>query len=192
MESIRAFVALPLPESASHQLGQFLMTLKAKVPHGFRLVNIENIHLTLAFLGDTPIHKIKQLSTMLTELTENYTAIPARFSKLGAFPNANHMRIFWLGLDTAPELIALQKEIAHCCKLCNLLKDDKPFVPHLTLARLSDEMSQTEKVQSAELLKTPLKELQDAFVLNRLVLFQSTLKTTGAVYTPVHEFLLKN
>jgi 2'-5' RNA ligase len=192
MESIRAFVALPLTESASHQLGQFLITLKAKAPHGFRLVNIENIHLTLAFLGDTPINKIKQLSEMLGELTKNYTTMPAHFSKLGAFPSVNRMRIFWLGMETAPELIALQKEIIHCCKLCNLPTDDKPFVPHLTLARLSDEMSQTERIQSAELLKTPLKGLQDTFILEKLVLFQSTLKPAGAVYSPVHEFSLKN
>jgi len=191
MDSIRAFIALPLPESASHQLGQFLISLKAKVPHGFRLVNIENIHLTLAFLGNTPLNKIEQLTKMLEELIKNHAAMPAHFSTLGAFPSANRMRIFWLGIETNHELIALQKEIAHCCKLCNLPTDDKPFIPHLTLARLSDEMNQSERMQSAELLKTSLKGLQEAFILDKLVIFKSTLKPAGAVYSPVHEFLLK-
>lgn len=192
MESIRAFIALPLPEEASRQLGQFLVNLKAKAPHGFRLVNIENIHLTLAFLGDTPLPKIRQLSEMLDAQLKHHAAITIHFTSLGAFPSPVRMRIFWLGMETLPELIALQKDVDHCCRACNLPTDDKPFVPHLTLARLSDEMDQTDRMQSAELLKTPLKDLQNAFVLRKLVLFQSVLKPTGAVYTPVHEFLLKD
>jgi 2'-5' RNA ligase len=192
MESIRAFIALPLPEKASHQLDQFLGNLKTKVPHGFRLVNIENTHLTLAFLGDTPLEKIKHLSVMLGELTEKYTALPVHFTHLGAFPSLARMRIFWLGMEATPKLIALQKDVNQCCRACNLPTDDKPFVPHLTLARLSDGMSQVERMQSGELLKLSAKGLQDAFILERLVLFQSLLKPAGAIYSPVHEFNLKN
>ncbi len=190
MESIRAFIALQLPEQVTHQLELFQNKIKIGAPRGLRWVKPENIHLTLSFLGDTPRTKISQLKDLLSEVSAKHSELHASFTQLGAFPNPNRMRVFWLGMAASPELTTLARDVNQACKACDLPGDDKPFVPHLTLARLPDGLSTKEHEQAAQLLKYPLQIDQKEFLIKNLVIYQSDLKPSGAVYTPVHLFQL--
>ena len=50
--TIRAFIAIGLPEELKAEIGRISSALSSRIP-GVRWVPLENLHLTLKFLGDT-------------------------------------------------------------------------------------------------------------------------------------------
>ncbi|MEL7642501.1 MAG: RNA 2',3'-cyclic phosphodiesterase [bacterium] len=192
MNSVRAFIALPLPETTTRQLGQLVSDLKSHAPRGLRWVDPGNIHLTLTFLGDTPLEKITQVAALLADAAVSQVAPVVQFNSLGAFPNAARMRVFWLGLHPSPAINDVYTKVNLACKKCQLPYDDRPYVPHLTLARVPDTFSQVERSLASALLQqhSPFGEVP--VVLKKLVIFKSDLKPGGAVYTPLHIFTFNN
>ncbi len=192
MNSARAFIALPLPESTTRQLGLFISELKICAPRGMRWVDSDNIHLTLAFLGDTPLPKIDQVAARLAGIAGSQTAPEVQFSSLGAFPNPARMRVFWLGLLPSPAISEIHRQVNQACKECQLPYEDRPYVPHLTLARIPETFSQAERTQASALLQKRIPLGNHPMILDKLVVFKSDLKPGGAVYTPLHRFALDN
>ena len=190
MNSVRAFIALPLPETTTRQLGQFISDLKAQSPRGMHWVDVKNIHLTLVFLGDTPQEKIAQLATLLADIASCLDAPVVHFTALGAFPDPKKMRVFWLGLGSPPALIEVQRQVNLACRQCGLPSEERRYVPHLTLARIPDTFPQTEMTQAAGLLNQSVPLTKSPFLLNQMVIFKSNLQPGGAVYTPLHRFVL--
>ena len=190
MNSVRAFIALPLPDPATRQLGQFISDLKSKAPHGMRWVDIKNIHLTLVFLGETPPVKLDQLAAQLAEVASSFIAPIVKFTNLGAFPNPEKMRVFWLGLDSVPSLTEIHKRVNLACRQCSLPSDERRFLPHLTLARIPDAFTHDGLAQAAKLINQPVPFSNRPLILDQMVLFKSDLQPGGAVYTPLHRFAL--
>ncbi len=100
------------------------------VETGGRAVAPENIHLTLAFLGEQPARLAAKIDMRSAE------AIPAfqlSFDELGCWRNTG---IAWVGASAAPtELSSLEQGIARALAALGLEGDDRPFSPHVTLAR---------------------------------------------------------
>ncbi len=190
MSSIRAFIALPLPPEITLQLGRFITKLKNQVPHGLRWVKSDNIHLTIVFLGDIPLARINLLSKLLSTKIHNLHAPAVQFTRLGAFPNPDRMRVFWLGMNAPQELLVLQQAAVWCCQQCKIPTDGKTYVPHLTLARVSDHITAVENRQAAELLKQSLPFTESTLLLDQIIIYKSDLKPTGAEYTPLYSFRL--
>lgn len=190
MNSVRTFIALPLPDSTTRRLGQLISDLKLNAPRGMRWVDEKNIHLTLVFLGDTPQDKIKELAALLADVTSRLTAPIVRFTTLGAFPNPEKMRVFWLGMDSAPALVEVNRQVNLACRQCGLPSEERRFVPHLTLARTPDAFPLTSIAQAAKLIKQPLPVSKSPLLLDQMVIFKSDLQPGGAVYTPLHRFTL--
>lgn len=190
MNSVRAFIALPLPDPTTRQLGQFISELKSNAPRGMRWVDVKNIHLTLVFLGETPPEKIKQLSALLADAVTRIHAPIVKFTNLGAFPNPERMRVFWLGLNLTPGLTEIHKQVNLACQQCGLPSDERRFVPHLTLARIPDTFTQGGLAQAAKLVNQPVPISKSPLLLDQMVLFKSDLQPSGAVYTPLHRFIL--
>lgn len=191
MSSVRAFIALPLPQEITLQLGHFITQMKSQVPHGLRWVKAGNIHLTLLFLGDTSLVTINQLAELLSPRISALHAPQVEFTRLGAFPNPDRMRVFWLGMNTPQELLDLQQAVAWCCQQCKVPTDGKKFTPHLTLARVSDHITAVENRQASEMLKQSLPFTKSTLLLDQLIIYKSELKPSGAEYTPLYRFGLE-
>jgi 2'-5' RNA ligase len=91
------------------------------------------IHLTLAFLGDQPAPRVEALLLLAGELrSRTFTLV---LDALGGFPRTG---IAWLGASSAqPGLVALHGELAGALRKGGFAVDERPFSPHLTLARRS-------------------------------------------------------
>ncbi|WNY26108.1 RNA 2',3'-cyclic phosphodiesterase [Methanolapillus millepedarum] len=124
----RLFVAINFPPAVREQLTEIIAGAKKKAREG-NFTRDENLHLTLAFIGETERledakHAVEQISASCFDLT---------LSGFGTFKRRDG-DIFWMGMEKCPPLLDIQK------RLCRHLTDcgfeiDKRFTPHLTLGR---------------------------------------------------------
>ena len=125
----RLFLAL-WPDPATAAALAVLARDVAEHAHG-KATPPENIHLTLAFLGNQP-------SAIVPDLIKSMRAIDiSRFSlRLDQVGCWRRSAIAWLGASEAPnELVSLHAELARIADSMGIVLDDRPFAPHLTLAR---------------------------------------------------------
>jgi 2'-5' RNA ligase len=185
-QSLRAFIAVDLPESVKLNLADIQAALK-KCDAPIRWVNPHGIHLTLKFLGSISYSTLETLRPLLAEVTHKATPFSISFAQAGVFPHPRNPRVIWLGIDEgAEELIHLQQRIEK--KLFRKLKisqEKRAFHPHLTFGRFK-------KKAPVEPLLATLNE-QRSLLPNRLqvkavVLFESILRPSGAEYRVIDSF----
>ncbi len=171
---MRAFIALELPEGFVEDVAAMARVLGAAVEG--RFVPRQNYHVTLAFLGDIGEAQAREAMDAMDEACADAAEVPLRPEGLGKFGRASDATL-WMGLTPAPELTSLADRLREALRSRGVPFDDKPFLPHITLAR------------RARLPKGPLPEL--AFPLPSeaacITLFKSTLARDGAQYKPLYE-----
>jgi len=171
---MRLFVALEI----SDELRGALETLRLKLLPltALRLVDPEQIHLTLKFLGEVPDEKLAQVQAALAPVA--FAPVTLETTRLGSFPH-----VLWLGVKLNKELAQLQQGVARAVRPFTT-HDPRSYKPHLTLARFAtlrpDEQARLPLVKT-ERLHTRWKA--DVFVL-----YRSELTPHGPIYTEVKEF----
>lgn len=184
----RLFIALPLSHEVERALGEIIRDLsatKAKV----KWVDPPNIHITVRFLGDTDERLIPDIRKLIDVSAGHASPTTVWITRLGAFPNLKRPRVFWAGPDEQSQIRGMQAmadEIERGAQRLGLEPETKPFKPHLTLARVKypDGLDLLCAAVRAYRL-TPIELL-----LDRLVLFRSTLTPTGPVYEKLHESVM--
>ncbi|QEM68326.1 RNA 2',3'-cyclic phosphodiesterase [Geobacter sp. FeAm09] len=176
---MRLFIAIELPAEIKRQLEKMDMRMS-----GCRWVPAEQIHLTLAFLGEVDGVTLKRLTGALAAIRA--PGFTLRFSGTGCFPDRRRPRILWAGLEPQPKLDALVSLVREAVLACAIPQEERPFSPHITLARL--KLPAPREVE-AFLMGNRALELPPADV-REFVLFESSLTSRGAVHTPVKAFPL--
>lgn len=178
----RLFIALHLPESVK----KGLLRLKTTIPTA-RWSDESQFHLTLRFLGDIEASKVGKIESALTEIH----AIPfdMALKGVGCFPENTKKptRVLWAALSAPKALYDLQKLVELAMIGAEFGEQDKPFNPHITLARLKTE-SPLPAVES--FLKTHAEYVTESFRINEFALVESQLHPQGARYIDVKKFRL--
>lgn len=193
MEMIRAFIAVPLPGSLLDELAALQRRLERQVPpRSVRWVNPNGIHLTLQFLGDTPLDKLPAIQDALAVVAQNASACTFTVGGLGCFPNLRRPRVVWVGVqEPSGRLAALQDAVEEAMAHFGYVPEGRGFTPHLTLGRVQRHTSNREVAQVGEAVTgTPVGQLAE-ITADRFALIRSVLKPTGAEYTTLAEFPLK-
>ena len=190
MSSIRAFIAIEIPDQLQIKLEQ--LTQHLKNTFNMRVVRwspAHNIHVTLKFLGDVPTTDIDKISKLLLAEAALITPFEARIAGLGVFPSIKKPRVIWIGLDAPPVLSSLQERLEKGMAALGFAPEERAFTPHLTLGRLAQNASAGEIRQLSEILAGELaaKRQPDlgSFTANSLHLIRSDLRPDGAVYTRI-------
>lgn len=127
----RLFIAIDLPKPESWRLGQ----LVADAPRGVRSVRPAQLHLTLHFLGDVEDEPRTALQEALGCVRQEPFSIAIRGT--GVFPPRGRPTVLWAGVADSPPLMALHAALAAAIESSGLAVERRPFVPHVTLARLT-------------------------------------------------------
>lgn len=132
---LRVFVALPVPEPLAGALGRLAARLglaRGAGPDAGRVAAPEALHVTLAFLGETPDAGLEEAHHALSALRG--APVRLRPAGLGTFgedpPRSLHLR-----LVPEPGLMALQSRVERALRGAGLAPRSRRFVPHVTLAR---------------------------------------------------------
>jgi len=176
---MRLFIAIELPDAAKRAL----TWLKTDIP-GARWVPADQIHLTLAFLGEVDEAALVRLTGELARI--QLPGFQLAFGPLGCFPDRRRPRVLWVGLEPQPRLKHLADGVQEAVLACGIPQEERPFSPHITLARLKLSPS---RECDAFLDQRPKQELPP-FSVREFTLFQSRLTPQGALHTPVRNFAL--
>jgi len=193
-ENWRLFIAVDLPEQVLDSLRRTQNKLKKATPErAVRWVSVEGIHLTLKFLGDTPRDQVDDLASVLGEAVSTHRCFELHTHGLGCFPNLDRPRVVWAGVEGAVGLLGgLQADVEQGMHSLGFEAETRPFSPHLTLGRLSQNASRQDALRVGEAVKAnQLKSPSVSWQVDSVSLIRSELKPGGAVYTHVNSFELK-
>jgi 2'-5' RNA ligase len=137
-ESWRLFVAIELTASIRARVQAHIDRLSHTVPDArASWAREENLHLTLKFLGDTPVSKVAALSTAIERAAAKVSPFDANVGGCGAFPLRGQPRVLWLGIgDPTGSVMKLFYALEDECDQAGFSRAERPFHPHLTVARL--------------------------------------------------------
>lgn len=131
----RTFVALPLPASLREKLGEWRKVTQNELPFR-KWLHPEDIHITLQFLGSTSQEQLERINQALRALCREQIPFELSIDGLGTFGKSDQPRIFWAGVGgQLDELRQLQKKITTVLTPIGFLSEDRPYKPHITLAR---------------------------------------------------------
>lgn len=185
--SLRLFLALDLPAELRREIAQRAAELAERLPPA-RWVPVENLHLTLTFLGATDEARLPGLVAAVRSAFAGRGSLELEAAGGGTFPPGRPARIAWVGIRSGPELDALQREMAAAARGELALEPERrPFHAHVTLARPRHPW---DRRASAELAAAFAGSLAEPFTVEDGVLYRSDLGPGGAVYHAVERFPL--
>jgi 2'-5' RNA ligase len=180
---VRLFVALEIPPAVRENLANFIKQLRPLAPQP-RWVRPENLHVTLKFIGETPTNKLDAIRAALAAI-RSAQAMTIEFRGLGFFPNEKRPRVFWAGMEASPNLKMFAADIEQATGKLGIPPEQRPFSPHLTLARF-------EPPRLPEKLRAPVQENATrefgSLAAKEFHLIESKLKPSGAEYTTLESF----
>lgn len=184
---LRLFVALDLPDWHRSALARRLAEAAASLPPA-RWVREENLHLTLAFLGDTDPDRVPELATVLFPAFAAVPRFEAALDGAGTFPPQRPARVAWIGLRAGPELAALQRHVAgSAAEALGGEPETRPFHAHVTVAR----PRKTWNRQACETFARMGEGLPaEPFTVEEGVLYRSELGPGGSRYSVLQRFPL--
>jgi 2'-5' RNA ligase len=181
---MRLFIAIPLGEAVEAELKRLTGKLRPSAPD-LRWSAPESWHITLQFLGNTTQEQYARLLPGLSGLRA-YPIIIG-FEGLGVFERAG---VFILKVAPSPALVALQKKVVAATQPCGFEPEDRPYHPHITLARSKSGGRGRE-------LRALLERAGERVPLERIFatefrLYESHLSAAGSRYEVKGRFPLAN
>ncbi len=196
---IRTFLAVEVGDEVRTAISQAQHDLKKRLaPHPSKEIRItwgqlNSFHLTMRFLGETDKQLIDPLREAMANVRRSHPTIQIPIDRLQAFPSFEKPRVLWVGpseewlkSEPAKRLAALHREIESCCHSFGFAPDEKPFNPHLTLARIKLGERQVGQLLAHSGICDQALPLGSVAV-GSIVLMKSHLRPTGPVYTKLWE-----
>jgi len=183
-EQIRSFVAIELPEEARKGLARLRNELERDEHRFVKWVDPGGIHLTLKFLGNIPSKRVTEVTGAMEEATQGTSPLHLQISGLGVFPGLKQVRVLWVGIGgEVDKLSKLQRNIDSALAGLGFPKEERPFAPHLTLARIRQGASPSERRSFGELVDSTIFEEKYPVEVETVNLMKSQLTPAGAIYT---------
>ncbi len=130
---MRLFIAINFTNEVKDNLAKTIKDLRLESIKG-SFTRIENLHVTVAFLGEVAPEKVSDIISVVEENTSCRGPITIEIGGLGKFVRQKEC-LYWCGVKENEELGRLQQALVNGLKDHHFSVDDKPFKPHITLAR---------------------------------------------------------
>jgi 2'-5' RNA ligase len=183
-DQIRSFIAIELPEEAKKGLARLRKELERHENKFVKWVDPGGIHLTLKFLGNISSKRVAEITKAIEEAAQGISPFHLEISGLGAFPNLRQARVLWVGIGgEVDRLSSLQQNTDSALAVLGFAKEERSFMPHLTLARIRQGASPLERRNFGELVGSTIFEDKYHVKVEAISLMRSQLTPTGAIYT---------
>ena len=193
---MRAFIAIELDDSIKRGLAKLQENLRSDCPH-LRWVRPEQIHLTLAFLGEIKDAQIEPISQAVAAAAAATPDFDFAVEGLGLFPSHGRVNVVWAGVkDAAGELAECHRILYERLADLGFAPDRGRFSPHLTLARVKSKARRDGDPRASHNLRETIAAYAAPRLgpqaARRLTFFESILGAAGPQHRPLshHNFEL--
>lgn len=184
---MRLFFSLPLPQQGRDALRPALESARAVAGRAVSFGKVEQLHFTLAFLGEQPEDRVDAACAAAEEAVRGIDAFELAIAGGGAFPSAGRPRVLWLGAPAGgPQLVELASRLGSRLRERGFSLEERPFRAHLTVGRVKpggerDARRALLALPSGELLRMRVEEIR---------LVRSILGAGGAKHVDLRVFPL--
>jgi len=180
----RLFIAVPAADEVRAAVGKLMEEvaggpISERGPGQPRWVRVDDLHLTLRFLGATPDERQAEIASALATAAAGVAPFRIVLSGGGAFPNTSAPRVLWIGIaEGTDHLAGLVGRLNGGLAPLGWPAETRPFTPHLTLARTDGVAGADDR---AHVLTEAARDLQLTWQADRIVLYK-TLVGRGPVH----------
>jgi 2'-5' RNA ligase len=132
---VRLFVAINLPEPEKQRLSKKLAQIDERYHLPVRWVSPDSLHITLKFLGEVAEPMLPRLKQALAQAVTGTAAFDVAISGFGAFPSSSRPNIFWVGAESVPALIEVQRRIEAVTAPLGFETEARAYTPHITVGK---------------------------------------------------------
>lgn len=177
----RAFIAVEVEGNQQvRELAESLRRTKAPL----KMVSLDNIHLTLKFLGDIEEETVPDIEKILVSAAQGVRQFELELHGVGVFPNLGHINVVWIGVYGADALKGVAEYIDEKLVEFGFEKEARGFTPHMTIARVKGG-------RNLDRLQMLVKENASTDFgkqrIEKLYLKKSVLTPKGPIYSTVSE-----
>lgn len=184
---MRTFIAIKIKPEAL--LLQKITELKKELSEEpIKWVDTQNLHLTLKFLGETSEEQSVHIKNILAEFALLQRPVSFIPSGLGYFKSRGMPRVLFVDIKDGEVLQHMAEGIENLLVPLGYKKEERPFNPHLTLARIKFLKN---KKQFYHAVETHQYISSNTVTINEIIFFQSHLKPDGPEYRELAKVSLK-
>lgn len=181
-ESYRCFIAVDLDDAAIVERVKAFQEVLARTGNPMKLVEPENLHFTLKFLGDIQVARIESIRKALSSLS--FKPFDLEVRGVGYFPGGGRINVVWVGVGKGyDELKSIYEGVEARLSSIGFARDPRGFSAHLTVSRIKSIHDR------GRLLKL-MDEWRDyrfgEYRVDRVKLKRSILTPRGPVYSDIH------
>jgi RNA 2',3'-cyclic 3'-phosphodiesterase len=184
---VRTFLAVRVGDEVEAAIYRLIEELRAP-NDGVSWAQRDKLHVTLKFLGAAIASaRLAPLAEAVADISKAASAFQVGTRGLGAFPNLRRPRVLWTGLESEG-LIRLAKQIENAATVLGFEREERPWAPHLTIARIRDPRrvrSLLERLPAADQC-----EFGESRV-GEIALYRSHLSSRGSTYERLTTFPLR-
>lgn len=181
MDKIRSFIAIDI--GASQKIKELITELDSTGINA-KIVETQNMHLTLKFLGDIDTNSLEQIKQAIQESVKDINPFEITLKNVGVFPNINYIKVFWIGIDDAGILKKIARKIDDKLSIIGFSKEKREFSAHLTVARVKSAKNKEELIQLINKYQdTEFEKIQ----IEKIIIKKSVLTPKGPIYTNLKE-----
>jgi len=174
---VRCFVGLFIPTEIKEKIIKIQNQIQ-KLPITLKLVEAENLHICLSFLGEVKEEKIKNICEKLDSICKRYNKFEVEISGIKLIPSENYVRV--LALDVKSNMLeSIRKDVEK-----EIGGDSKPL--HLTLCRIKKIEDKKETIEKIKKIESEVGK----FEVEKISLIKSTLQKSGPIYTSLYDSFL--
>ncbi len=171
---IRAFAAIALPGPVAGAL----VAAQAGLPCG-RPVAPENLHITVAFLGEHPEPLVEDVHLALDGIRA--PAFELALAGVGLF-GGDRLRVLYAEARPEPALNRLREKVLQAARGAGLRLPRERYSPHVTLARFNSRPGGEEAIEVRDFAARRMGLTAGPFEVGEFLLIRSTLGRNGPVY----------
>lgn len=198
MSVTRTFIAAPVTDQTRRSLGDFIKVLRKRM-EGVQWTAPENLHITLAFLGDMETHRLGEVCSAVDQACAEQAPFTLTWGGLGAFPHTRQPHILWVGITEGQDYLQhLHQQLEFTLEPIGYRAEARPYKPHLTLGRVGrNRQLVLTTPRGNDPFKTYSENEGDSWMVGEIHTMASDLSPSGPVYSvisrhPLHANLQEN
>lgn len=179
MKGARTFIGIFPPPQIQAAIAHHQAMLKPE-SSGVRWEPQSKFHVTLKFLGSLTPTQVDHIRSEHTRAAQVIAPFDIVLNSIGSFPDLGSPKIIWIGSlreENAP-LSACFAVVDEYCAAAGFKKEERPFLPHITLGRVKGKISEVLIKKIETITFEPLQ-----FLCTELLIMKSDLSPSGSAYS---------